>query len=92
MSLAIAPQVVFEVVGGEAVLLNLESGTYYQLTDVGSRIWQLLEQGETSEDGLRERLLGEYDVSGDQLQADLEALLGDLLAAGLLTRSDARPS
>ena len=92
MSLAIAPQVVFEVVGGEAVLLNLESGTYYQLTDVGSRIWQMLEQGETDEDRLQERLLGEYDVTPDKLQADLNALVGDLVAAGLLTRSGAGQS
>ena len=34
--------VVFREVKGEAVLLELETGRYYGLDEVGTRIWQLL--------------------------------------------------
>ena len=31
------------VVDGETVLMNVGSGQYYQLDDIGSRIWALIE-------------------------------------------------
>lgn len=87
MALAISTQVVFEVVGGEAVLLNLDNGTYFQLTGVGSRVWQLLEQGASGEAEVRDRLLEEYDVAPERLDADLDVLWRDLEQAGLISRS-----
>lgn len=92
MSLVISSQVVFEVVGGEAVLLNLDNGTYFQLTGVGSRVWQLLEQGQHDESELHRLLLEEYDVPAATLRADLHDLVRDLVEAGLITRSLGTPS
>ena len=39
---AIPPDVLFQELEGECVLLNLDTGRYYSLDDVGTRMRQLL--------------------------------------------------
>lgn len=41
------PNVIHEIINGEAVMINLEKGYYYSLDPTGSAIWQLLDQGMT---------------------------------------------
>lgn len=72
-----SPDVVSRVLDGEAVLLDLASGTYFGLNEVGTRVWELLEQPRTPAE-LRAALLAEFDVSEDVLARDLEELLGTL--------------
>jgi len=43
-SVRVGKDVMFRELDGEAVLLNLESGKYYGLDPVGSRIWQFVQQ------------------------------------------------
>ena len=38
------PNVTHETIDGEAVIINLDSGNYYSLVEVGSFIWGLLEK------------------------------------------------
>jgi hypothetical protein len=73
----------FEQVGGEVVLLNLESGKYYGLDEVGARMWTLLAQHGALEP-VYQALLEEYDVAPERLQHDLLALVDDLVKHGLL--------
>ena len=40
--IGVPEDVLFNDVGGEAVLLNLETGQYYGLDEVGTRMWSLL--------------------------------------------------
>jgi hypothetical protein len=40
-----APTVTHETIDGEAVIINLESGCYYSLVEVGATVWDLLYQG-----------------------------------------------
>lgn len=40
-----APQVIHEVIDGEAVLVNLETGSYYSTDQVGADIWGMIEAG-----------------------------------------------
>lgn len=82
--LHIPADVMARQVGDETVILHLGSGNYYGLDPVGARIWQLLTEGRTTA-AIREQLLAEYEVAPAQLDADLQRLLGDLLAAGLLS-------
>ena len=42
---AISEDVVSRDLEGEAVILNLDSGTYFGLDRVGTRIWSLLQEG-----------------------------------------------
>jgi hypothetical protein len=78
-----SPQVLFQEIAGEAVLLDLASEQYFGLDPVGTRIWQLL-----GEDGRLEQVFGvlcaEYSVEASQLQADLLVLANELATAGLV--------
>jgi len=56
---------------GKVVLLSIENGEYYNLNEVGSRIWVLLEQPMTVA-ALIERLLAEFEV--DRATCEREAL------------------
>ena len=73
--------------GGEAVILELESGAYYGLKDVGARIWDLIQQPTTVND-IRHAILEEYEVEPDQCEHELLGILGDLASAGLLEVKD----
>lgn len=81
--LVVPPDVVFREVGGEAVILDLSTERYYGLDATGTRIWQLVaEDGSVA--GVRRRMLEEFEVGAEELDRDLEELLGKLLAEGLL--------
>lgn len=68
---------------GEAVILNLKSGKYFGLNEVGARIWELLKEHRTP-DTIRDTLLDEYDVDPQQCEQDLLELLQQLLEQGLI--------
>jgi hypothetical protein len=56
------PAVVSETIDGEAVIINLDKGSYYSLRDSGAHIWSLLEQGTTTGDlvaDVQHRYLGD---------------------------------
>lgn len=88
--LAPAADVLAQTVAGESVLLDLKSEKYFGLNEVGTRVWTLLHETEDVK-AVRDRLLEEYAVAADQLDADLNDLLGRLLAAGLVTSSSSEP-
>ena len=83
--LTTSDDVVAREVAGETVLLNLTSGTYFGLDEIGGKIWQWLEQGEcrTLAD-VCDRLVSEYEVSRETAEEDMLALAGDLAEHGLL--------
>ncbi len=75
--------VLFQEVGGEAVLLNLASESYFGLDQVGTRIWVLLNEDARLQQ-VFDTMLDEFDVEPAQLEADLLALVAKLAEAGLL--------
>ena len=80
--LTIAPDVMFRNLNDEAVLLDLKSGTYFGLNDVGARTWQLiLEHGRLSQ--VLDALLLEYELDRGVGQRDLLALATQLVARQL---------
>ena len=78
-----APDVVVRDLDGEAVVLDLATGTYFGLNDVGTRIWQLVVQQRTLAEVV-EVLEREFDAPVDRLEADLRGFVGRLVAKGLL--------
>lgn len=88
-ALTVAPEVMFRQLQDEAVLLDLKSGTYFGLNDVGARTWQLiLEHGRLSD--VRDILLHEYAIDRDAVERDLLALAAQLVARQLaVTKRDA---
>lgn len=82
----ISPNVLFQEIGGEAVLLDLNSEAYFGLDKIGTRIWQLIHatgSRQTTFDTLRE----EFDVSPEQLAHDLSDWLEKLSVAGLIVQT-----
>jgi hypothetical protein len=83
MNIKIPDDVMFRVLGDEAVILNLATGVYFGLDTVGTRMWQLMsEYGST--DKVAEVMLNEYEVEEALLQSDLDKLVKDLTAKGLV--------
>lgn len=81
--LSIAPDVIGEIVDGEAVVLDLRNGVYFALNGVGTRIWELIGQHGVPT-LVRSQILEEFDVAPSQLDADLERWLSELKARGLV--------
>jgi len=84
MNIRISDDVVFRDLAGEAVILNLSSGVYFGLDEVGTRMWQLL-----SEHGDNARalsiLLDEYEVDAARLRQDFDHLISQLRDKGLIS-------
>jgi hypothetical protein len=80
--------VVFRELEGEAVLLNLDSGMYFGLDQVGTRVWQLLAEHQRVP-AVIEKMLEEYEVGREALEADVARLVAALLDKGLLVQGDA---
>jgi hypothetical protein len=80
--MATAGQVSTEL-DGRAVILDVTSGTYYELNEVGSRVWALI-QTATRVTAIHEQLLAEYDVDTELCMQDLLALLRHLASVGLI--------
>lgn len=73
------------------VLADLKSNQIYELNTTGMRLWQLLSDG-ADYATIRDRLLDEFDVAADALEADIARLAGELADAGLIVRvNDAAP-
>jgi hypothetical protein len=70
-------------VGTEQAILQLDSGQYFGLNRVGSRVWQLIAKPQPVKVVLA-TLLAEFDVPEERCRADLFALLEQLRAAQLI--------
>jgi hypothetical protein len=80
----ISDEVLSQEVNGETVLLDLQGESYFGLDEVGTRIWQLLQEKSTVAQAVN-TLFQEYDVSREQLESDVGQLLEKLIDAGLIT-------
>jgi Coenzyme PQQ synthesis protein D (PqqD) len=80
----LSPDALFQEIGGEAVILDLATSTYFGLDKVGARFWQLLQDDADLQRAVQQ-LLQEYDVEAAQLELDLDSLLKQLVAAGLVS-------
>jgi hypothetical protein len=79
----VTPSSVSADMGGEEIILNLKTGIYFGLDEVGARIWSLLKEPR-SVASILETLLAEYDVESERCKADLLALLENLSGAQLI--------
>jgi Coenzyme PQQ synthesis protein D (PqqD) len=68
---------------GESVILNLQSGVYYGLNEVGAHIWSVLQQPTTFPE-IRSTVLEAYDVDPEVCDRDILSLLQDLQTVGLV--------
>ncbi|WP_164114852.1 PqqD family protein [Sphingorhabdus sp. Alg239-R122] len=71
-------------VDGEVVLMHLDDGRFFSLSDTGKRIWELLDSHDHF-DELVTATLREYDVSQEKCRQDLVDLLHNLKERALIT-------
>jgi len=83
-SVAPSDDAVFRELEGESVLLNLETGMYYGLDEVGTRAWQLA-AADGSLRAVRDALAEEYEAEPAVIEHDLLALADTLIGKGLWT-------
>lgn len=72
---------------GDVVILGLKDGMYFELNDVGARVWHLIQQPRSIQSVL-DTLLDEYEVSAEQCEADLLSLAESMLKRGLVDLVD----
>ncbi len=68
---------------GETILLQMSSGLYYGLNEMGAAIWEMIQSPMTFQD-IQSKLLDAYEVSAEVCQQEVEKLLTDLHAADLI--------
>jgi len=81
-------RVLFKDLGDEAVLLDLDTETYFGLNAVGTRLFKLA----TSAGTIREAvalMLEEFDVAPSELERDACELIDELVRRGLLRTGNA---
>ncbi len=82
--LRVRSEVLSRELDDETVLLDLASGTYFGLNEVGASVWAMLKE-EASVAEMREAIVQAYDgVTLETAAKDLEHLLGDLERRGLI--------
>lgn len=68
----------FNNLGEDVVMMDIEEGAYYGLEGVAARIWEFAETP-VSVGSLCDKLTGEYEVSPEKCREEVAAFLGDLL-------------
>jgi Coenzyme PQQ synthesis protein D (PqqD) len=68
-------------VGDELVMMSAEKGNYIGLSEVGARIWELIETPQEI-DAVCARLQDEYDVKPETCRAEVESFLNELVQHG----------
>jgi len=68
-------------VGEELVMMSAEKGNYVGLSEVGTRIWELLDTPQDV-DALCARLQTEFDVAPETCRAEVEEFLSELAKHG----------
>jgi hypothetical protein len=69
--------VVGQRLGDEVVLVSLNTNRIFELNRTGGRFWELL-QSENDRARIEQRLLEEFDVSQEELSAELDRLIKSL--------------
>ena len=61
-------------IGGEVVMMSMEQRSYYGIGDVGSRVWELIEEPRAVGD-IMDRLLNKYEIDRDTYPHDVKVFL-----------------
>ncbi len=75
-------QISFEIADG-SVVFQIQSGSYFSLNEIGTRIWMLIQEPQTIAD-IRDTILNEYAVTPEVCLRDLLAVLEQLATKQLI--------
>ena len=83
MRARVADNVIFESLGDQLVLLNLDTSHYFNLKGSGPRVWELIQE-HGNLDRVLSAMASEYRMEAGALEGDLHELVRDLEARGLI--------
>jgi division protein CdvB (Snf7/Vps24/ESCRT-III family) len=83
----LSPNVLFQEVRGETVLLNLDNEKYFGLDETATFFFKLLQDDGDLKKAFN-TMLDEFEVDAEQLKTDLDNLVEKMLEAGLIEISD----
>jgi hypothetical protein len=81
------PDVLYRDLDGQTVILDLSSGKYFGLNEVGTRIWTLIGEGRSVADIVRILAL-EFEADASTIERDARDLLDALKARNLISSSN----
>jgi hypothetical protein len=73
-------------VNEEVVILNLKSGEYFTLNDVGQFVWLAVADQKNMEE-IRQKVVDAFDVTPEKASEDIEEFISRMLDEGLLHES-----
>jgi hypothetical protein len=81
------PSVIHEIIDGEAVLINLESGSYFSIDNVGALVWEYVEKG-LSGTQIVEAVAAQFEGDRAEIAAGIQRLFDTLQAEQLIVPRD----
>ena len=85
-----SPDVVYRDLEGEAVILDLASGTYFGLNEVGTRVWRMIDEGRDAAE-IVDIVAAEYQADRGTIAQGVARLLDDLSARRLIVTGGTEP-
>jgi hypothetical protein len=79
--------VVSDVIEGEVVIINLESGNYYSIAVTGVEIWEALNEGATLEE-IIERVSQHYEAKQGEISSGVSAFIAQLQGEQLIINAE----
>lgn len=76
-------RIIHETIDDDTLIINLDSGHYYSLTSVASRIWKFLIQGKNKEE-ICEIFIKLSDANSEVFLNDLNEFIAELIAENIL--------
>ena len=87
--LSFAPDVVVQVINGEALILKLHEEEFFSLNETGARVAQLIEQRRSLGEVI-DTLTDEYETAREQIEREVNDLVQALVSKGLVVRLESR--
>jgi Mg2+ and Co2+ transporter CorA len=82
-----APDVVLQVINGEALILKLQEEEVFSLNETGARVAQLIDEGR-SLDAVIDALTDEYATARENIEHEVNDLVQALVSKGLIIRRE----
>lgn len=84
------PKVVSNSIGGEVIIINLDSGFYYSLNQTAGALWDLIIQGYSGQ-MIKEELISTGHPFASEEDKNIEAFIDKLIAENLIVKVDMAP-
>ena len=78
-----ADSVTFEIVANEAILIDINTGTYFSLNEIGTEFWEMLDGSQTIEQQAA-IIAAKYEVDTEMVVSDLLELATEMASEKLI--------